>query len=1074
MVVLIAMLVVLCVGVASALGDSPVWRIDSLSNPTAVPGGTFVYRVQATNVGSAETDGSPFEVTATLPSGFAAIEASGEGFECAGPGGSPVGGATVVTCGSTATIPAHSNSSYPAFRLKVAVASSASGVVTGSFDVSGGGAGSASTVDSTIVTPIAPGFGVDAFDEQVSATPSGEPFTQAGGHPYDATTSIDFNTTTNPNPLIDELWPVEPTKDVLVDLAPGYVVNPTIAATCTASQLANSEFIDPRPLCSPVSQVGTILLHVNEDSAASVYGPWPVFRLVAPPGRPARFGFNVLGTVVTFDGGVRSGSDFGLSASFRDISEGLESSGSALTLWGVPADPSHDAERACPGQSPPWVGGPSCASGAPLRAFIRYPTSCPPAGVGLTSTMRIDSWTNPGIFKEATTVSHLLPGYPAAPLEWGARQGPTGCEGVPFEPSASVRPRSGAPDSPSSADVKIAVPQAALSVPGVVSQADVRRVSVTFPEGVSANPSVAGGLQGCSPAQIGLLGSGFPAPNPIHFDENTPSCPEASVMGTLEIETPLLEEPLEGSLYLASPGDNPFGALLAVYVVAQGPGVILKLAGHIVADPVTGRLTVVFDDLPQLPFSALTVSLKDGPRAPLRTPGACGSSQTETTMEGWNGKSVSIHTPYSVDCTPGLGGFNPSFTAGTVNNQAGAFSPFVLSFSRNDGEQALAGVQQTLAPGLSAKLAGIPLCSDSDAAVGSCPAGSQIGSVTVAAGVGVSPFSIGGKIYLTGPYNGGPFGEVVVVHAAAGPFDLGTVAVRGSIRIDPHTAQATVISDPFPQILQGIPIALRRVDVSLDRPGFTFNPTNCEALSIPGTLTSSQGAQAHVSSHFQAANCATLPFKPTFKVATKATSSKKNGAALDVKVTSGAGQANLGKVAVTLPKQLPSWLPTIQQACLAAVFNQNPAACPAGSDIGTATATTPILSSPVTGPVYLVSHGGAAFPDIVMVLQGEGVTVEQVGSINIKGQVTSSAFNTIPDVPINTFELNLPQGPHHALSSNLPAKAKGSFCGQSLVMPTTLTGQNGAQIKQSTKIAVTGCPKARKKPKKHPKKKGKK
>jgi hypothetical protein len=289
------------------------------------------------------------------------------------------------------------------------------------------------------------------------------------------------------------------------------------------------------------------------------------------------------------------------------------------------------------------------------------------------------------------------------------------------------------------------------------------------------------------------------------------------------------------------------------------------------------------------------------------------------------------------------------------------------------------------------------------------------------------------------------------------------IAVRQSLRIDPHTAQVTAVSDPLPTIVQGVPLRVRRVDVTLDRPGFTFNPTSCTPMAVNGTITSTQGATAGVSTRYQAGGCQGLAFKPTFKVSTQAQTSKKNGASLDVKVTSSQGQANIGKVAVTLPKALPSRLTTIQQACPETVFNANPATCPAGSNIGVATASTPVLPNPVTGPAYLVSHGGAAFPDLVLILQGEGIKLELTGSINIKKQVTSSAFNAVPDAPISSFELKLPEGPHSGLAAVLPAKAKGNLCGTSLTMPTTLTGQNGAQIKQNTKITVTGCPKTKKK-----------
>jgi hypothetical protein len=313
----------------------------------------------------------------------------------------------------------------------------------------------------------------------------------------------------------------------------------------------------------------------------------------------------------------------------------------------------------------------------------------------------------------------------------------------------------------------------------------------------------------------------------------------------------------------------------------------------------------------------------------------------------------------------------------------------------------------------------------------------------------------------------------VVVPAVAGPFNLGNVVVRAAVSVDPHTAQITVSSDPLPTILQGIPLDVRTVNVSIDRPGFMFNPTSCASLAVTGALSSVQGASAPVSSHFQAANCQGLPFKPVFSVSTQAKTSKHSGASLTVKGKFPTGNANIHSVAVVLPKQLPARLTTIQQACPEATFAANPASCPAGSDIGVATATTPILATPVVGPAYLVSHGGAAFPDIVAILQGEGVTVDLVGSISIKKGITSSDFETVPDAPISTFQLSLPEGPHSGLAAVLPAKAKGNMCGTSLTMPFTITGQNGAQLKQNVKIQVTGCP-APKKKKKAKAKKGKK
>jgi hypothetical protein len=335
------------------------------------------------------------------------------------------------------------------------------------------------------------------------------------------------------------------------------------------------------------------------------------------------------------------------------------------------------------------------------------------------------------------------------------------------------------------------------------------------------------------------------------------------------------------------------------------------------------------------------------------------------------------------------------------------------------------------------------------------------------AGAGPDPISVGGQVFLTGPYAGKPFGLSIVVPAIAGPFNLGTVVARAGIAVDPHTTSLTVSSDPLPSILQGIPLDVRTVNVTVDRPGFIFNPTDCEPLSVGGTITSTQGTSVAVSSRFQAANCAALPFHPMFSASSLAKTSRQNGAALDVRVGYPQGaQANIHSVAVTLPKQLPARLSTIQQACPEAVFNANPAGCDAGSLIGTGTAQTPIFNSPITGPAYLVSHGGAAFPDVDLVLQAEGVTVLLVGHVSItKSGITSATFSEVPDAPISAFELSLPEGPHSGLS------AVGSLCTEPLVMPTTITGQNGAQIVQQTRIKVTGCTATKKKAKKHRKKK---
>ncbi len=723
----------------------------------------------------------------------------------------------------------------------------------------------------------------------------------------------------------------------------------------------------------------------------------------------------------------------------------------------MPGDPSHDAQRCAYLNSSAsgdceellLFGGRPHEFGDPRKPFLTLPTSC----LGpQTTRISTDSWQEPGIFVTDSFLTHGA---------LGEAVGFEGCNRLDFTPAIATQPDTSAAASPSGLHVDVHLPQ--NDNPEGLAESELKNAVVTLPAGVSVNPSSADGLQACSEAQI-ALSSAEPA-----------TCPEASKVGSVEVISPAVDHPLNGSIFLAAQNENPFGALLAIYIAVFDPqtGLVIKVPAHVELDSQTGQLRTVVQNSPQLPFEDLKLDFFGGPRASLVTPSSCGTFTTTSDLTPWATPSVQDAAPsdsFAIDSgVDGAGcgsGFAPSFSAGTVNNQAGAFSTFSTTFSRGDQEQAFAGVTVTTPPGLLGILKGVEQCPEPQAAQGTCGAGSLIGHATATAGVGPDPVNVAGQVFLTGPYKGAPFGLSIVVPAVAGPFNLGTIVVRAAISVDPHTAQITVAADPLPTILQGVPLLVKKVNVSIDRPGFMFNPTNCDPLVTGGTLTSAQGSSAQVSSHFQAANCANLAFKPKFTVSTQASTSKKNGASLDVKVGYPQGaQANIHAVAVMLPKQLPSRLTTIQQACPEATFAANPASCPAGSNIGIGTARTPVLANPVSGPAYLVSHGGAAFPDLVLILQGEGIMLELVGSIDIKHGVTSSAFNAVPDAPISSFELKLPEGPHSGLAAVLPPKAKGNLCGSSLTMPTTITGQNGAQIKQATKITVTGCPKAKKKTK---------
>jgi hypothetical protein len=576
------------------------------------------------------------------------------------------------------------------------------------------------------------------------------------------------------------------------------------------------------------------------------------------------------------------------------------------------------------------------------------------------------------------------------------------------------------------------------------------------------SPSAADGLGACSPAQIGLVGS-----EPPRFDLSEPACPESSKLGTVEIDTPLLAKPLFGTAYLAEQDNNPFHSLIALYLAVDDPntGIVVKLAGRVDLNPVTGQLTATFDNNPQLPFGHFKLNLKDGPRAPLSNPSACGTYTTTTDLTPWS-------TPYTPDATPtssfqitscaNQGSFSPSFNAGTASSQAGAFSPFTLSFARTDPEQELGGIAIHTPPGLLGMVSQVPLCPEPQASQGTCSTASQIGHVATTVGPGPDPGTVpqAGQpqdpVYLTGPYKGAPFGLSIAVPAVAGPFNLGTVVVRATINVDPITAALSITTDPLPHILDGIPLQIRTIGAVIDRSGFIFNPTNCNPLAISATIGSLQGASSAVSSRFQAASCASLQFKPKFAVSTSGKTSRANGASLTAKLSypnaPQGTQANITSVKVDLPKQLPSRLTTLQKACLASVFEANPAGCPAASIIGHATVITPLLPVPLTGPAIFVSHGGEAFPSLTMVLQGYGVTIDLVGSTFIsKAGITSTTFKTVPDTPFSTFELTLPEGKFSALAAN------GNLCTSKLAMPTEFVAQNGAEIHQSTAISVEGC-----------------
>jgi hypothetical protein len=1030
---------------ASAAPASAAWAVTSQWSDFApgdnLGGAGAGYFITATNTGAAPTDGSPVTLTDNLPAGLTVDTVDY-------PGG-PVGGddkGSFLSC-STGPSPATCTDSIgsvpPGFTIymwvPVDVVAAPPAGVTNQVSVGGGGLATVSASSQTPISATPSGFGVQSMDAAMTG-PGGAAVSQAGSHPYQVRVSFAMNMHADPNVSVNV--PNADPKDLTVNLPAGLVVNPNATPRCTEVQFEGGS-------CPDATAVGTVTVITGTLSAPNPSAQTsPIYNLVPPPGAPAALGFDAVGLGI-FEhilGRVRTGGDYGLSATIPDLPQRGIVLGAITTLWGNPSDPSHDQAR---GGCIFRGFGTSCPVPPTGTAFLTMPSAC---SGPLTTTISADSWQSPGAFVNAGSQTHDPYGNPV---------GVSGCSTLDFTPSISVQPDTSVADSPSGLSVDLKIPQ--NTDLNTLAEASLKDAVVTLPAGMAVNPSAANGLQAC-PLLKGEEGK--KGEQGINLESSEPAnCPDVSKLGSAEVDTPLLDHPLPGSVYLAKQGDNPFNSLLAIYLAINDPatGVVVKLAGHVEADPNTGQLTTTFANNPQLPFSDLKLHFFGGLRAPFITPPSCGTFQTQTSLTPWSGTpAVTPSDTFSINTGCG-GGFAPSFTAGTTNNQAGGNTPFSVTFSRQDGEQRLGGITVHTPPGLLGKIAGVPRCGEAQANTGTCPPASQIGTTTAGAGAGPDQFYVPeagqppNPVYLTGPYKGAPFGLSIVTHALAGPFDLGNVIVRAAINLDPHTAQITVTSDPLPTILQGIPLDLRTVNVTVDRPGFMFNPTNCAPLSVTGTIASTNGASAGVSSPFEAANCANLPFKPSFTVSTQGKTSKANGASLVVKVAQKPGEANIHKVNLQLPLALPSRLTTLQKACTASQFESNPAGCPEGSFVGTATAHTPLLAVPLTGPAILVSHGGAAFPDVVFVLQGEGIRIDLVGNTDIKKGVTFSRFETVPDAPISSFETRLPEGPHSILGTNIPASANHSLCGQKLVMPTTIVGQNGAQVTQSTNIAVTGC-----------------
>jgi hypothetical protein len=1079
---------------APALADGAWWSLSSSSWPATLPSsGEGRVVALAQNLGDAPVDSGTLTVTDKLPASVVPQSVAFFIFPF-NKGQANISGSFCQIAGQEVTcqLPEHVVHEFPLvpyddleLRIAVKVEGAASGVEN-EVSLSSAGAPPASLARSLAIGSGPPPFGLSDY-EMTPENADGSVDTQAGSHPFQLTTKLLLNQTADP------AHPPAIVKDLHFNLPPGLIGNPTPIPQCSSVQFGalTGTFLEWVNACPQNTVVGVAAVTLDEPLNPGIFTlPAPLFNLKPQPGEPARFGFLVAGVPVILDTSVRTGGDYGVTVTVKNISELASLIGSQVTFWGVPGDPRHDHARG-------W----SCVAGGILAIqanlppcsplglvkpppFLILPTSCTGP---LRSTVEGDSWSQPGALTEPLDAL----GLPAL----------DGCNALSFSPSIRVTPDGTAASTPTGLNVDVHVPQDSVLVANGLAESNVRDITVALPEGVAVNPAGGDGLQACSEGLVGFEAP--PASEPpehLHFTATLPDplqqgmnfCPDASKIGTVTIHSPLLPNPIVGAVYLATQNQNPFGSLIGLYLVAKDPisGFVFKSAGETRLTP-SGQLIGTFKNNPQLPFEDAELHFFGGERAPLSTPAHCGPYTTDATFAPWSGNEA-VESSSTFNITAGPNGspcpgtslpFSPSLTAGMTNINAGAFSPLTTTIGRADGQQDMQSVQLHMPAGLEGLLSGVKLCPEQQANEGTCGPESLIGETTVSAGVGNDPVSVtGGKVYITEKYAGAPFGLSIVNPVKAGPFDLerdtsnpaqnppcDCVVVRAKVEVDPTTAALTITTDPsgpyaIPHLIDGIPVQIQKVNVLVNRPGFTFNPTNCSPQPLTGAIASDEGAAQPVSVPFQVTNCATLKFTPKFSVSTSGKTSKANGASLVTKLAEPPGslgtQANITKVKVELPKQLPSRLTTLQKACTNAQFNSNPAGCPAASLIGHATVHTPLLPVPLTGPAIFVSHGGEAFPSLVIVLQGYGVTVDLVGTTFIsKAGITSTTFKTVPDTPFNDFELTLPQGKFSALASNLPAKANGSFCGQKLVMPSEFIAQNGAALHQSTPVSVSGCAK---------------
>jgi hypothetical protein len=898
---------------------------------------------------------------------------------------------------------------------------------------------------ATGAAPTMADFGVRDFDVKF-INEDGTPATQAGSHPYAATGSFGLNYTGSV--LDGEL------KDLKIQQVAGLIGDATAIPQCATDEFQALPFLTSR--CPNGTAVGVAEVALE---GPGFFVPSPVYNLEPPPGVAVRLGFVILAVPNVIDVRVKTSPDYNVIVSSEDTPQPLGVFGARLTLWGNPGAPSHDSLRGhcfdiVEAQAPP------CTTNAKNKPFLTLPASC--TGPATTSYVGT-SWQEPGKFVDGSVLTHDN-SEPPNP------QGFTGCGKLGFAPRIEAQATTNQSETGTGLDFNVDFHDEGLTSPNGLVQSQVKRAEVTLPDGMTINPSVGEGLGVCTPEDL---------------DQETLSsapgegCPNSSKVGTLHLETPIVDEAIEGSAFLAqqddpattTPGaENPFDSLIAVYLVLKNPnlGAMVKLPMKVEPDPETGRLVATLEDIPQIPFSHFNFHFREGQRAALVTPAACGEYTTKAVLAPSGNPSEPLTTTSSFEITKGVGGgpcppggvpsFNPHFEAGAINNNAGSFSPFNMRLIREDGEQDMTKFSAVLPPGEVGSLAGVAKCPDSAIAVAkgktgkqelaspSCPANSLIGHTLAGAGVGSALTYVGGQVYLGGPFNGDPLSVISVTPAVAGPFDAGTVVVRLALNLNPKTAEVEVDganSDPIPHILKGIVLKLRDLRVYVDRPNFTLNPTSCDESSAKSTLFGSflnvldpaDDKPVDLSTRYQAANCLNLGFKPKLALNLKGGTKRGGHPGLRAIYTPKKGDANVKGLVVRLPRSAFLDQAHIKTICTRVQFAAK--ACPKASQYGYIKAFTPLLDTPLEGPVYLRSSNHK-LPDLVFDLHGL-VDIEVATRIDSKGGGIRATVENAPDAPLSKVDLRM-QGAKKGLIIN-----SRNLCGHKSKANVLFSGHNGKE-----------------------------